>query len=90
MFPYYYSAELKSSEEIEEEIREFVREKEKHHRWVKERLKLRGNLNRVDLDLEWLRKKPERSALEERVLMQLKNEQLVSAAGVFFLASHAL
>lgn len=44
------------------------------HQWLEDRKKLRNDLNNIGLESDWLKRKPVKSALEERVLQRLKNQ----------------
>lgn len=46
------------------------------HEWLEARKKLRADLNNIGLESDWLKRKPIRSALEERVLQGLKKQEL--------------
>lgn len=75
LLPSYYT-KWKAVPEKQEVISEtLVHAKARDHKsWVEERKKLRSDLDQLGLNASWLKRKPDRTPLEECVLSRLLNE----------------
>nr|CAB3262455.1 uncharacterized protein LOC100179680 [Phallusia mammillata] len=75
VLPSYYAKlkPLKEKQKVQEDS-VIHSEVQDHKSWVEKRKKLRSDLNQLGLDAAWLKRKPERTALEECVLNRLLNE----------------
>jgi len=74
-FPYYYAHVPKTVEQIEQDAIHQEKEAQKHSQWIVDRMKLRKDMKNSSLLLPWLKKKPDKSVVECRVMNQLHFQQ---------------